>query len=192
MHPAPTRHVRALAGALFLIWSLAPRLRRPCGGADRAAAWIGRTARCRAGRRSGDHESLGAAGGWLDPVILWRVHHQAGSRERPAHGCGDARVEQQRTFGDDEVQLQRSVDQGAIHEHRRHHPRRHASGEGWRVDFTVVGTSAGAEGCVVTGYAIDGGPAGSDALSVTVRTATGKVIFTGAGAVSEGDVVIVR
>ena len=24
MHPAPTRHVRALAGALFLIWSLDP------------------------------------------------------------------------------------------------------------------------------------------------------------------------
>ena len=49
------------------------------------------------------------------------------------------------------------------------------SGEGWRVDFTVVGTSAGAEGCVVTGYAIDGGPAGTgaDALSITVRKATG-------------------
>ncbi len=68
------------------------------------------------------------------------------------------------------------------------------SGEGWRVDFTAVGTSAGAEGIVVTGYALDGGPAGAgaDALSITVHTATGKMIFTSTGAVSEGDVVIVR
>jgi len=68
------------------------------------------------------------------------------------------------------------------------------SGAGWRVDFTVVGTSAGAEGIVVTGYALDGGPAGSgaDALSITVRTATGGPIFAATGAVSEGDVVIVR
>ena len=29
MHPAPTRHVRALAGALFLIWSLAPGFAAP-------------------------------------------------------------------------------------------------------------------------------------------------------------------
>jgi endo-1,4-beta-xylanase len=68
------------------------------------------------------------------------------------------------------------------------------SGSGWRVDFTVVGTSAGEDGLVLTGYAIDGGPAGSgaDELSVTVRTATGTLIFAGTGAVSEGDVVIVR
>ena len=68
------------------------------------------------------------------------------------------------------------------------------SGAGWRVDFTVVGTSAGEEGIVVTGYAIDGGPAGSggDALSITVRKAAGALIFAGTGAVSEGDVVIVR
>ena len=68
------------------------------------------------------------------------------------------------------------------------------SGVGWRVDFTVVGTSAGEEGIVVTGYALDGGPAGSgaDALSITVRKATGAPIFAATGAVSEGDVVIVR
>ena len=68
------------------------------------------------------------------------------------------------------------------------------SGDGWRVDFTVVGTSAGAEGVILTGYAIDGGPSGSggDSMSITVRTATGTVLFTGTGTVSEGDVVIVR
>ena len=68
------------------------------------------------------------------------------------------------------------------------------SGSGWRVDFTVVGTSAGAERCIVTGYAIDGGAAGSgaDMVSITVRTAAGELIYAGTGAVSEGDVVIVR
>lgn len=62
------------------------------------------------------------------------------------------------------------------------------SGDGWRVDFTVVGTSAGADGVILTGYAIDGGPAGSgaDAISITVRTATGAPVFTGTGTVSEG------
>ena len=68
------------------------------------------------------------------------------------------------------------------------------AGAGWRVDFTVVGTSGDDEGVILTGYAIDGGPAGSsaDSVSVTVRTATGTVLFTGTGTVSEGDVVIVR
>jgi endo-1,4-beta-xylanase len=68
------------------------------------------------------------------------------------------------------------------------------SGDGWRVDFTVVGTNAGEEGVILTGYAIDEGPAGSgaDAMSITVRTATGSVLFSGTGTVSEGDVVIVR
>ena len=68
------------------------------------------------------------------------------------------------------------------------------SGAGWRVDFTVVGASAGAEGCIVTGYAIDGGPAGSgaDIVSITVRTPAGMLIYSGTGTVSEGDVVIVR
>jgi hypothetical protein len=67
------------------------------------------------------------------------------------------------------------------------------SGDGWRVDFTVVGTSAGDEGVILTGYAVDGGPAGSgaDAMSITVQTATGTVLFSGTGTVSEGDVVIV-
>ena len=68
------------------------------------------------------------------------------------------------------------------------------SGDGWRVDFTVVGENAGEEGFILTGYAIDGGPAGSgaDTLSITVRTPTGAVVFAGTGVVSEGDVVIVR
>ena len=68
------------------------------------------------------------------------------------------------------------------------------AGGGWRVDFTVVGTGGDEEGVILTGYAIDGGPAGSgaDAVSMTVRTATGRVLFTGTGTVSEGDVVIVR
>jgi hypothetical protein len=66
---------------------------------------------------------------------------------------------------------------------------------GWRVDFTVVGDNAGAAGYILTGYAIDGGPAGAgaDVLSLTVRTPTGElVVFSGTGVVSEGDVVIVR
>jgi hypothetical protein len=68
------------------------------------------------------------------------------------------------------------------------------AGAGSRVDFTVVGTSGDDEGVILTGYAIDGGPAGSgaDSVSVTVRTSTGTVLFTGTGTVSEGDVVIVR
>ena len=68
------------------------------------------------------------------------------------------------------------------------------SGDGWRVDFTVVGGSAGQEGVILTGYAIDGGPGGSvlDQLSITVRTGTGSLLFTGTGTVSEGNVVIVR
>ena len=68
------------------------------------------------------------------------------------------------------------------------------SGDRWRVDFTVVGTSAGEQGVILTGYAIDGGPAGAgaDTLSITVRTATGALIFTGTGTVSDGDVAIVR
>ena len=68
------------------------------------------------------------------------------------------------------------------------------SGDGWRVDFTVVGSSASEDGVILTGYAIDGGPAGAgaDTLSITVRTATGALIFTGTGTVSEGDVAIVR
>jgi hypothetical protein len=68
------------------------------------------------------------------------------------------------------------------------------SGDGWRVDFTVVGGSAGQDGVILTGYVIDGGPAGSgaDTVSITVRTATGALIFTGTGPVSEGDAAIVR
>jgi endo-1,4-beta-xylanase len=68
------------------------------------------------------------------------------------------------------------------------------SGVGWRVDFTVVGANAGDPGYIVTGYAIDGGPADSaaDVMSITVRTPTGETVFSGTGRVSEGDVVIVR
>ena len=47
---------------------------------------------------------------------------------RPSHGCGDARVEQQRPVGDDEFQLQRFVDERAIHQHGRHHLRCDAVG----------------------------------------------------------------
>jgi endo-1,4-beta-xylanase len=63
---------------------------------------------------------------------------------------------------------------------------------GWRVDFTVVGTNAHAAGHILTGYVVDGGPAGSgrDVVSVTVRTGTGTVLFAAAGPVSEGDVVV--
>jgi len=68
------------------------------------------------------------------------------------------------------------------------------AGAGWRVEFTVVGANAGQPGYIVIGFAVDGGPAGggADVLSLTVRTPTGDVVFTGTGAVSEGDVVIVR
>jgi endo-1,4-beta-xylanase len=68
------------------------------------------------------------------------------------------------------------------------------SGDGSRIDFTIVGGSGGEEGLLLTGYAIDGGPPGSgaDMLSVTVRNPMGAVVFTGTGVVSEGDVVIVR
>jgi endo-1,4-beta-xylanase len=65
---------------------------------------------------------------------------------------------------------------------------------GPRVDFTVVGDSVDAPGAIVTGYAVDGGPLGSgrDVVSVTVRTSTGSMLFSAAGPVSEGDVVIER
>jgi endo-1,4-beta-xylanase len=68
------------------------------------------------------------------------------------------------------------------------------SGDGWRVDFTLIGDNAGEAGYIVTGYAIDGGPEGSgaDVMSLIVRTPTGDVVFSGTGAVSEGDVMIVR
>ena len=66
------------------------------------------------------------------------------------------------------------------------------AGAGWRVEFTVVGDNAGAAGYILTGYAVDGGPAGADVLSLTVRTPTGELVFSGTGVVSEGDVVIVR
>ena len=63
---------------------------------------------------------------------------------------------------------------------------------GPRVDFTVVGTNAGAPGYILTGHVVDGGPSGSgrDVVSVTVRTGTGTVLFSATGPVSEGDVVI--
>ena len=69
-----------------------------------------------------------------------------------------------------------------------------SSESGSRVDFTVVGTNDGVSGYILTGHAIDGGPPGSglDAVSITVRTATGAVVFSAAGPVSEGDVVVNR
>jgi endo-1,4-beta-xylanase len=66
------------------------------------------------------------------------------------------------------------------------------SASGRRVEFTAVGENAGAPGFILTGHAIDGGPAGSglDVLSIAVRTGTGGAVFSAAGRVSEGDVVI--
>jgi hypothetical protein len=68
-----------------------------------------------------------------------------------------------------------------------------SSGSARRVDFTAVGPNADLPGYILTGYAVDGGGVGSglDILSVTVRTPTGTVIFSAAGPVSEGDVVVV-
>jgi endo-1,4-beta-xylanase len=65
---------------------------------------------------------------------------------------------------------------------------------GNRVDFTVVGPSAGTDGYIVTGFALDGGPAGSglDIISITVRTALGAIVFSGEGPVNEGDVIVTR
>ena len=65
---------------------------------------------------------------------------------------------------------------------------------GTRVDFTVVGTNDGSPGYILTGYAIDGGPAGSglDVLSIAVRTPTGAAVFSATGPVSDGDIVIAR
>jgi endo-1,4-beta-xylanase len=65
-----------------------------------------------------------------------------------------------------------------------------ASGE--TLDFTVVGAVNNQPGYVMTGQAVDGGPAGSglDAVSITIRKATGEGIYASAGPVSEGDVVI--
>ena len=58
----------------------------------------------------------------------------------------------------------------------------------------VVGASAGAPGYIVTGFALDGGPAGSglDVLSVTVRTGLGQVVFSAEGPVNEGGVIVRR
>jgi len=63
---------------------------------------------------------------------------------------------------------------------------------GYSVDFTVVGTVNGQPGYIVTGTGVDLGAAGSglDNLSITVRTPTGTVIFSGGGAVAGGDITI--
>ncbi len=60
------------------------------------------------------------------------------------------------------------------------------------VDFTVVGDVNNQPGYILVGQAVDGGPAGSglDTVSVTVRTPTGDLVYSSAGPVSEGDVVI--
>jgi endo-1,4-beta-xylanase len=65
---------------------------------------------------------------------------------------------------------------------------------GNRVDFTLVGPSAGTPGYIVTGFALDGGPAGSglDVLSITVRTGLGVLVFSAEGPVNEGDVIVTR
>jgi endo-1,4-beta-xylanase len=63
---------------------------------------------------------------------------------------------------------------------------------GPRLDFTIVGTNLSVPGFIVTGYAIDGGPEGSglDVMGITVRTATGSIVYAAEGPVSDGDVVI--
>lgn len=65
---------------------------------------------------------------------------------------------------------------------------------GLRVDFTAVGTNAGGPGFILTGHAIDGGPAesGLDHVSITLRAGLGETVFSKAGPVSEGDVVVNR
>jgi endo-1,4-beta-xylanase len=66
------------------------------------------------------------------------------------------------------------------------------SGAGTAVDFTIVGTFNKLPGYILTGQAVDGGASGSglDALSITIRTPTGDIVYASSGAVSEGDVVI--
>jgi endo-1,4-beta-xylanase len=60
------------------------------------------------------------------------------------------------------------------------------------VDFTAVGTVNGQPGYILTGTGVDLGSAGSglDTVSITVRTPTGTVVFSGSGVVGGGDVVI--
>jgi len=66
-----------------------------------------------------------------------------------------------------------------------------SSEAGAAVDFTVVGSVNKRPGYILTGQAVDGGPAGAgDSLSVTVRTPTGTVIHAASGPVADGDVVI--
>jgi endo-1,4-beta-xylanase len=66
-----------------------------------------------------------------------------------------------------------------------------SSGAGTAVDFTVVGTLNKLPGYILTGQAIDGGASGSglDALSITIRTPTGDIVYASSGVVTEGDVV---
>jgi endo-1,4-beta-xylanase len=63
---------------------------------------------------------------------------------------------------------------------------------GQSLDFTVVGTLNNVPGYVMTGQAVDGGPAGSgrDSISVVIRSGVGKILYQSAGMVSDGDVVI--
>ena len=63
---------------------------------------------------------------------------------------------------------------------------------GYRIDFTAVGAVNGQPGYILTGSAIDGGPAGAglDTISITIRNPTGVTIFTGGGPVGGGDVLI--
>ena len=69
---------------------------------------------------------------------------------------------------------------------------RSSSGAGTAVDFTVVGDLNNQPGYILTGQALDGGPAGSglDTVSITIRTPTGTLVYSSTGPVSEGDVVI--
>ena len=68
---------------------------------------------------------------------------------------------------------------------------RSSSGAGSAVDFTVVGKLNNSPGHILTGQALDGGPAGSglDTVSITIRTPTPARLLS-SRPVSEGDVVI--
>ena len=132
-------------------------------------------------RLHGDHESLGAAGRWLDRVFsgafIVRPDRRSGRRTAAAtlelsnNGpSGTMRF----NFNDPSTRVRFTSTDVITYDC-------HAVGGGLAGRFHRGGHERRRGGLVVTGYAIDGGPAGSgaDALSITVRTATGALIFAG-------------
>lgn len=63
---------------------------------------------------------------------------------------------------------------------------------GYRVTFTVVGALNKQPGYILVGSAIDAGPVGSrrDALSLSIYTPTGDLIFSSGGPIEGGDIAI--